>query len=76
MKALFGGVSLLIALALVGVLASRQLKATTQVAAPATSSNTATPLTVKQQSTQVQEQVRNDIAKAVEQNTRKLDADQ
>lgn len=75
MKALFGGISLLIALALVGVLASRQLKATTQVAAPATGS-AATPSTVKQQSTQVQEQVRNDIAKAVEQNTRKLDADQ
>ena len=75
MKALFGVVSLLIALALVGVLASRQLKATTQAAVPS-AGNAATPSTVKQQSTQVQEQVRNDIAKAVEQNTRKLDVDQ
>jgi hypothetical protein len=75
MKALFGGVSLLIALALVGVLASRQFKATAQVTTP-TSSNATTPSTVKQQSTQVQEQVRNDIGKAVEQSTRKIDADQ
>jgi apolipoprotein N-acyltransferase len=75
MKALFGGVSLLIALALVGVLASRQFKATAQVTTP-TSSNATTPSTVKQQSTLVQEQVRNDIAKAVEQSTRKIDADQ
>jgi len=75
MKALFGGVSLLIVLALVGVLASRQFKATAQVTTP-TSSNATTPSTVKQQSTQVQEQVRNDIAKAVEQSTRKIDADQ
>ena len=75
MKALVGGVSLLIALALVGVLASRQFKATAQVAAPA-ASNASTSSTVKQQSTQVQEQVRNDIAKAMEQSTRKIDADQ
>jgi len=75
MKALFGGVSLLVVLALVGVLASRQFKATAQVATP-TTNNAATPSTVKQQSAQVQEQVRNDIAKAVEQSTRKIDADQ
>ena len=75
MKALFGGVSLLVVLALVGVLASRQFKATAQVTTP-TSSNATTPSTVKQQSTLVQEQVRNDIAKAVEQSTRKIDADQ
>jgi hypothetical protein len=75
MKALFGGVSLLIVLTLVGVLASRQFKATAQVVAP-TTGNATTSSTVKQQSAQVQEQVRNDIAKAVEQSTRKIDADQ
>ena len=74
MKALFGGVSLLIVLTLVGVLASRQFKATARMAP--TTGNATTSSTVKQQSAQVQEQVRNDIAKAVEQSTRKIDADQ
>lgn len=67
--------SLLIVLTLVGVLASRQFKATAQVVAP-TTGNATTSSTVKQQSAQVQEQVRNDIAQAVEQSTRKIDADQ
>jgi len=78
MKAMFGVVSLLIALAIVGFLAARQLK----TAAPsATSSATAaaaatagvalpdvsTSGSVREQSQQIQQKVKDDVAKALQQ---------
>jgi hypothetical protein len=78
MKAMFGIVSLLIALAIVGFLAARQLK----TAAPsATSGSTAAAAatagvalpgvaasgTVREQSQQIQQKVKDDVAKALQQ---------
>ena len=89
MKAMFGMVSLLIALAIVGFLAARQLK----TAAPsATSGATAAAAatagvvlpgvaasgTVREQSQQIQQKVKDDVAKALQQGAeaRKDSADQ
>ena len=58
MKAMFGMVSLLIALAIVGFLAARQLKS----AAPSATSGT-----VREQSQQIQQRVKDDVAKALQQ---------
>ena len=77
MKAVFGVISLLVVLAIVGVLASRQLKATTALApSPAAASAAAAagvvlPVasggTQVEQSKQVQEKVLNDVMKAMQQ---------
>ncbi|HZE91294.1 MAG TPA: hypothetical protein VE029_06235 [Rhizobacter sp.] len=69
MKAIFGVVSLLVVLAVVGVLASRQMKALPGVAqSPAGASAAAANAgSVAEQSRQLQDQVRNDVAKALEQ---------
>ena len=58
MKAMFGVVSLLIALAIVGFLAARQLRTT----APSAASGT-----VREQSQQIQQKVKDDVAKALQQ---------
>lgn len=65
MRAVFGVVGLLVALAIVGVVAKKQLQATgtsLSQAAPAASAGN-----VAQQSRQIQQQVQTDIAKALEQ---------
>ena len=77
MRAIFGVVSLLVVVALIGLLAGRQLKAM-RVAAPAAATGAAsgTPApTVREQSIQVQDKVRSDVAKALEQGARKEEAD-
>lgn len=86
MRALFGAVSLLIVLAIVGLIAVRQLKAVGHVASlPASAAigvNTATlpqmsgSGSVRDQSRELQKQVTDDVAKALKQGaTRTEDAD-
>jgi hypothetical protein len=68
MKALFGVVSLLVVLAIVGVLASRQLKASKLSSASVTGVTAeAASGTLRQQSQQIQDKVKDDITKALEQ---------
>jgi hypothetical protein len=65
MRAVVGIVGLLIVLAIVGLVAKKQLQATGQAvsaAAPAASAGT-----VAEQSRQLQQQVKSDVAKALEQ---------
>jgi hypothetical protein len=64
MRAVFGVVSLLVVLAVVGLLASRQLRAG---AGPLAGLPAASGVTVKAQSQQMQQKVAEDIAKAMEQ---------
>lgn len=69
MRALFGVVSLLVALAVIGVIASRQLKAGIAPLAPTADTAASAPApagTPAQQSQQLQSQVKDDIAKAFE----------
>jgi hypothetical protein len=78
MKATFGILSLLVALAIVAVLARTQLKAVSR--APASSDvGTSMPAptgNVREQSQQTQEKVRNDVTRALEQGAaRKEEAD-
>jgi hypothetical protein len=71
MKAVFGVVSLLVALAVVAVVASRAMKApglTVPVA------GSAPEATVRQQAVQVQDQVRHDVNKALEDAARRTEA--
>ena len=80
MKSVFGVISLLVALAVVGVLASRQLKtaniATPSLAAASASAAVAAGVvlpaaassgTPAEQSKQIQQQVMNDVMKAIQQ---------
>ena len=78
MKAMFGMVSLLIALAIVGFLAARQLKTAAPsatsgaTAAAAATAGVALPEvsasgTVREQSQQIQQKVKDDVAKALQQ---------
>lgn len=79
MKALFGVVSLLVALAIVGLLAVRQLKAVGQIGTPPPAAAATTPPelaslpalagsgTVREQSVQLQKRVGDDVAKALSQ---------
>lgn len=78
MKAMFGVVSLLIALAIVGFLAARQLKTAAPsaaggaTAAAAAATGVALPDvsasgTVREQSQQIQQKVKDDVAKALQQ---------
>ena len=64
MRALFGIVSLLIVLAVVGTLVKKQLGAVSHSVAPASPSASAT---VSEQSQQLQERVRSDVTKALDQ---------
>ena len=69
MRALFGVVSLLVALAVIGVIASRQLKAGIGPLATTVDTAASAPApagTPAQQSQQLQSQVKDDIAKAFE----------
>jgi hypothetical protein len=85
MKAVFGVVSLLVALAIVGFVATRQLKAVGYIAGAApsadTSASTALPqisgsAPVGDQARQIETQVANDVAKAMQQGAaRQADAD-
>ena len=74
MRALFGVVSLLVVLAVVGVVASRQLK-TVAAGAPAASAPAA-EATVNQSPRQVQQQVQQDLQKAVDQAARRNNPEQ
>jgi hypothetical protein len=68
MKAVFGIVSLLLALMVVGVLASRQLKAgSAPVSAGMAASGTAATAPPHEQSRQIQQQVRDDLNRALQQ---------
>jgi|GEM_PF-3124497 len=72
MKATFGFVSLLIALAIIGVVINKQLKAVGKVPVVATDGSVAGTSgaasgTVREQARQVQEKVRDDVVKALEQ---------
>jgi hypothetical protein len=70
MKAIFGIVSLLVALAIVGLLASRQMKSGGAVPAP---SGASAATNVREQSRQTQEQVLRDVNKALEQGSARRD---
>jgi len=74
MKALFGAVSLLVVLAVVGMIATRQLKAVAPAAASPSASEAA-PTTVHERSIQIQEKVRSDVNRALEQGARKDEND-
>ena len=74
MRAIFGVVSLLVALAVVGVLLMRQLRATGQAvgAALPTEAGTAAsagaaPPPLREQTQQLQQRVKSDVTKALEQ---------
>lgn len=71
MKAIFGFVSLLLALAIIGLVIKQQLHAVGKVPASSTDSAMAPALSgsgnVREQSQQLQEKVRNDVQKALEQ---------
>ncbi len=86
MRAIFGVVSLLVVVAIVGLLASRQLKAVNSSVSSAAAQmapggasgpvNAAAPTgTVREQSQQLQQKVANDVAKALEQGARKDESD-
>jgi Tfp pilus assembly protein PilE len=70
MKAIFGVVSLLVVLAIAGVLASRQMKAVGSVPA---STGVPAAANANEQSRQMQERVRQDLNKALEQGAAKRD---
>jgi hypothetical protein len=75
MKALFGVVSLLVALAIVGLLMVRQMRALGHVDAPAATAGAGLPAmpqmaasgTVRQRAAGLEGQVANDVAKALNQ---------
>ena len=77
MRAIFGIVSLLVVLAIVGVLASKQLKSVNQSVgssmppaqpgAAADSTISPAPTNVREQSQQIQQRVTSDIQKSMEQ---------
>ena len=69
MRALFGVVSLLVVLAIVGFIAARQLRATGPAigaALPPSSTTASAPATVREHSRQLQQQVQSDVVKALE----------
>ena len=72
MRAIFGVVSLLLVLAIVGVLAMRQLRATgqavgTALPAETVSASGAPAASAREQSQQLQQRVHSDVTKALEQ---------
>jgi hypothetical protein len=79
MRGVFGMVSLLVVLAIVGLVASRQLKGVNVGTAlvPGLAAASAAPgATVREQSQQIQKQVADDIAKAMAQGARKDESGQ
>ncbi|MEO6409843.1 MAG: hypothetical protein ABIO45_13970 [Burkholderiaceae bacterium] len=87
MRAIFGVVSLLIVLAIIGGVAVKQMRASSQatgqaalIAAPPTADGAAAPApagNVREQSQQLQQRVRDDVSRALEQGAaaRKAEAD-
>ncbi|MGY4828884.1 hypothetical protein ACVNIS_09935 [Sphaerotilaceae bacterium SBD11-9] len=75
MRILFGVASLLVVLAVVGFVASRQLK-TLRVPVTAQAASGATVVNQREQAHQLQEQVQRDLNKALEQGARKIDPEQ
>ena len=83
MKALVGVVSLLIALALVGLIAIRQLKAVGHVGGTSSTNESGVPAvpqmsgsgTVREQAVQLENKVANDVAKALNQGAAARQAD-
>jgi hypothetical protein len=75
MRAVFGLVSLLVVLAVVGLAVSKQLKSTALSAVPtgvaASAPEGRAAVTALEQSQRIQEQVRSDLTKAVEQGAHK-----
>lgn len=67
MRAVFGVISLMIVVALVGMLAGRQLTAMRGAAAPAAVGAASTPATVRAQSQQMQDKAVSDVTEALEQ---------
>jgi hypothetical protein len=72
MKALFGIVSLLVALAVVGLLVARQLQTVAPSVAPAAAAAAGVPAfaasgNVREQAVQLERKVQNDVAKALAQ---------
>lgn len=78
MKAVFGIVFLVIVLAVVGWLSSRQMKAVSQAPAAAVgaASVPAGNGNVREQSQQIQDKVRNDVNNALQQGARKEEPEQ
>ena len=82
MRAVFGVVSLLVVLAIVGMLASRQLKAVNTSMSSAAgqalpgAASAAPPSTVPEQSQQIRQRVADDVAKAMQQGARKDESGQ
>ena len=66
MRAIFGVVGLLVALALVGFLAGKALRTARPAGAAAPPTAAASAPTVREQSQQLQQQVRTDVGKALE----------
>lgn len=79
MRAVFGVVSLLVVLAVVGLLAARQLRTAAPIVAMPGAANASTPAAsnVRDEARQIQQQVGADVAKALEQGAaaRKEEAD-
>ena len=71
MKAMFGVVSLVVALAIIGLLMVKQLKAVGHVAAPVAGAPAAPAMsgsgTVRDQAVQLENKVANDVVKAMQQ---------
>jgi hypothetical protein len=78
MKGLFGVVSLLVVLVVIGLIAAKQLRSVGQVSIePSGDVNAAAPAgaTLREQSQQLQDKVRSDVSKALEQGARKEEAE-
>jgi hypothetical protein len=80
MRALFGVVSLLVVVAVIGLLLSRQLKTVgggvANAIPPVIGKGASAPTTLREQSRQLQERVKSDVGKALEQGVRHDDAEQ
>ena len=77
MKAVFSVVSLLVVLAVIGVLASRQLKASRELSVPsagpaASAFQTSPGATAAEQSRQIQQQVRDEVQRSMEQSAERV----
>ena len=77
MRILFSVVSLLVVVAIVGLIASRQLKAVATPSVAASPASGAAPAAnPREQSRQMQEQIQRDINEALQQGVRKADPEQ
>lgn len=79
MRLLFSAVSLLIVLAIVGVLVTKSLRGTQRSLGAATAASGAPAMpagNVREQSRQLQEQMQRDVARALEQGAQRTEADE